>query len=377
MQTAALAQTQKGALGYTDGMKRSTYGAIAVAVVGICMGFVMGNMLVHARLCTVPPAAPDHELFSWRQSKAAWLDILQGCGGTQSYHLFEEYVASENPKWQHTLAHVFGDALYDTEGVNGTAVCDMQFAQGCFHGFFGRAAQASGVGVIRDLEPVCYEELPSVPAKYCVHGIGHGLANLSGYTEDGLVRALASCDSLVRPDSPTYCAGGVFMEYNTHLLTDQLPRKETGDLMTPCNAVSTDKKEVCYFWQAQWWQTIFSNNDTTDQMQAVIQTAALCRQIGSEYHRACFEGIGRASGPAAQFDQSVAGALCDSAAAADTDARLYCRSYAAALFYFGFNRGVAALTLCAPLKREDGYICKDYAQHSYNGIGPGPLQTLD
>jgi len=356
-------------------MKFGKYGAVALTIVVMCIGIAMASISMATPSCTTPPPMPSLATFSWATARQTWLGIVTKCGGPQSYALFKQYVAPVDPKCQHNLAHTFGDALFDAEGIEALPVCDVSFAMGCFHGFFGRAIQLSGIGIIKDLESSCYRDLSTVPARVCVHGIGHGLLNLAGYTPDGITRALTECDALVaRPESAHDCAGGIFMEYNTNMLTDLVPRPMPASPAVPCDSARADVQGICYFWSAQWWPDVLPH-DAKYPMSTFVQAGALCRTYAGNHLRDCFEGLGRVTGPAAKFDETLSGTLCDAAAGNDSTADLYCRAYTAARFYFAFYASARALSLCAPFTGDDKRVCEDFAQHNYNGNGPGPLQA--
>src|SRR6185369_1814886 len=50
--------------------------------------------------------------------KKFWSDRITAVGGTRAYEEMAEDIASITPASQHTIAHTFGDALYDKMGYD-------------------------------------------------------------------------------------------------------------------------------------------------------------------------------------------------------------------------------------------------------------------
>jgi len=130
-----------------------------------------------------------------------WRERISTDGGSVAYQEFTKHVAGLSIEEQHTLSHKFGGALFEVEGVSGLPVCDSQFSYGCSHEFLGRAIAKLGLGVVANLNEMCFKALKSKSLS-CQHGIGHGIQASLGYTFEDLKKALAVCGGLSHPGAP-------------------------------------------------------------------------------------------------------------------------------------------------------------------------------
>jgi hypothetical protein len=217
--------------------------------------------------------------------RVVWQERIDAIGPAEAYTEFKASI-SDSVVDSHTLVHVFGEALYATQGLAGIGTCDGSFAFGCYHSFFGVAVHEHGLEVLPEFDAACrtaYGEyyLP------CQHGIGHGVLVYTGY--DDLVSALDLCATI--STHPTGgCVSGVFMEYNFHTMDDTVPsnyhRPITEDIYAPCTSLGKQYQPACYQEQVQWWQSVF-NSDFQH-----IGTLCAALERDSDNWRTCYYGVG-------------------------------------------------------------------------------------
>lgn len=186
----------------------------------------------------------------------------------------------------HTLAHLFGEALYEEVGLAGIGYCRTDFEFGCFHSFFALAVKEKGIEILPILDDACVEAFGTAYLP-CQHGLGHGIVVYTGY--DALLEALTLCEK-IRWQPLGGCSSGVFMEHNFHTMA----ASETGtsflrpledDVYAPCSTLPQKHQPSCYQEQVQWWQNHFSNDFT--------YIGTLCDAVPETENRtACFNGIG-------------------------------------------------------------------------------------
>ena len=84
-----------------------------------------------------------------------WVQRIRKVGGLRAYGELARSIASTTIAQQHLQAHLFGDALYQVEGIDGVVVCDERFSQGCFHEFMGQIISHRGIGILPGLGEAC------------------------------------------------------------------------------------------------------------------------------------------------------------------------------------------------------------------------------
>lgn len=244
-----------------------------------------------------------------RAQKKHWSELITQAGAEQAYAVFLE----EAPKKSldtHAQAHAFGEALYESEGLEGLRVCDASFEFGCYHSFFGLAVNAEGIGALPKFDEACKSKYGNdLP---CQHGIGHGILVYTDY--DNLQDALELCETI--SSLPTGgCSSGVFMEYNFHTMEsvrggDYL-REPTENLYEPCDTLPQRFQASCYFEQVQWWQAVFK-----DDFARIGELCAALPAQSAEY-TACYNGVGNYIAASAAFDYDRMVALCGAMPGAD------------------------------------------------------------
>lgn len=232
--------------------------------------------------------APEEE------QRHMWAERIRFLGGIEAYSQFSKSVFGETLNAQHEQAHVFGRALYETEGLPALSVCDDRFLYGCFHEFVGTAIADLGIGAVEKLNDACTKAL-GADAGFCQHGVGHGIQTHYGYTPAHVKDALALCATLPNNDPIGGCAGGIFMEYNmrTMLAEDAVLRPFSHEEMfEPCRSLDAQYKEACAYWQTQWWHE--AQLDAKQSPDVFRQLGTQCRDMfkNDVLVRRCLEGIG-------------------------------------------------------------------------------------
>lgn len=270
-------------------------GALFTFVFGDVSSFLQGDIVGKSQ-AILPGVTSDVTQFD-----KEWIDRIEKVGAATAYHDFLIAYATATTEVQHTNAHLFGNVLYQADGIDGIKVCDSQFEAGCYHEFLGRAIQDDGTEIVVRLNEKCLE---TAEPDWCQHGIGHGVVGYVGYEYDSLVNALEICDTLRVQSRIGGCFGGVFMEYNSKLLANAnggvgggvRQFDETTGFNFPCDRIETPFRDACYFRQPQWWMTsIFSNQwgDKIGRLNMFKKMGELCGKVeeGTQQDY-CFKGIG-------------------------------------------------------------------------------------
>lgn len=209
----------------------------------------------------------------------------------------------------HTLAHIVGAILYDSQGMKGISYCTTDFNYGCYHGFAGRTIEVHGRAGIQMLLDACTEQ--SILGD-CDHGIGHGILAYLG--NDNLLEALALCPKPPDKNATGGCYGGVFMEYYLGTLrsdggTKPLPFDPSVP-EGPCRTISEQFRSACYYALPSWWMEVSADQgaDHTEQFKSV---AKHCEAVTSSTMRqVCFSGAGIQIAGLAAFDAGRVKAWC-------------------------------------------------------------------
>ena len=264
-------------------------------------------------------------------SQVDWGEYIAQQGPALAYRAFAERVSGLPSSLQHTYAHTFGGALYETTGVEGIAVCDDRFLYGCFHEFMGRAVVDLGMEAAETLNAICAKQLGE-KAVFCQHGIGHGVQSYFGYERENLDQAIALCDTLEQESEVGGCYGGVFMEYNLRTMAGsnaEARHISNGVIAAPCDSLAAEYRPACFFWQPQWWHVALLGGTGTSTA-LFAQLGDYCQiATGNEEERVtCARGIGSDAAIATQLETMRTAELCDVATHTARE-RLACRTQAA------------------------------------------------
>ncbi|OGG56599.1 hypothetical protein A2680_04645 [Candidatus Kaiserbacteria bacterium RIFCSPHIGHO2_01_FULL_55_37] len=255
--------------------------------------------------------------------------LFSGRTPAEALALFKNENATGTSAEEHTAAHLFGEALYRQEGLDGFSVCDGSFGFGCYHSFLGLAIAEHGPDVVKKLDEGCVRAY-GPQGTGCFHGIGHGVLAYYGYGFADVGRALSLCAQLSWKGQMSGCSDGVFMEYNFRVMEKDPTKKSRPFTMSeryePCLSVR-EYPQACYFGLGSWWAT------------ALPQDASLSSRMGEfcakvkreDLRRACYRGIGYGILPQLRFEAEPGEAFCD--AVATGVARVWCREGMAWAFY--------------------------------------------
>ena len=255
----------------------------------ICVGALASILLFVAYIFFSEQAPVAGERISGTElnnQKKVCTEIIRRKGSQEAYQLFLTQAPQNTEIDTHTHAHLFGEALYETDGLEGISICDDSFAFGCYHSFLGSAIYHEGIETLPLFDKACTDIYGSKNLP-CQHGIGHGVLVYTGY--DDLVGALDLCRII--SERPTGgCSSGIFMEYNFHTMessrgADYL-RPLTENPYAPCDSLPDLYQSSCYYEQIHWWLNVYSGD---------VQTIALlCTELApeSDIRTACFNGIG-------------------------------------------------------------------------------------
>lgn len=292
-----------------------------------------------------------------------WTKRIEEEGGKEAYKEFSRYVIPWDYPSRHTLAHTFGQALWETEGLNGIAVCDDRFAYGCFHEYLAFAVNTNGLSVIKTLDETCQTQPTFLKIAACQHGIGHGAVSSIGYDVEDLKEGLEACATLKNPDTMGGCYAGAFMEYNRRSMIavdvgGRIP--EDGDFVSPCNQVDAKYRAVCVLWQPLWWHgELFDAGHSEEDLK---EMGEMCRALGEEigYKETCFYGVGFVSAPETATLNPDALVMCPAAAKTHQEQQ-WCLNYGAyvASALVDLQNG---LRICEPMAPEDKALCERYAR---------------
>lgn len=297
------------------------------------------------------PADPLNALWSgnYVKERQYWTQRIDAVGTAEAYEEFKEDTITKPFGVSHTLAHIFGELIYQNEGVPGIAFCDSSFSFGCYHSFFGKAISEHGVGILPDLDQKCIDRWGS-GGLGCQHGIGHGLLGYLG--DDKLDEALELCGTLKWKGELGGCSSGVYMEYNFHTMqsltgVENRPFDPKHPLY-PCDKVADRYSRSCYFELGDWLNQVFSKD--------YAKAGSICRLIADTNARdTCFRGLGNSVAVNVAFNIDRAVSACS--ALDGKGENLLCRIGAAWAFYSEPNLKQKYQKLCEGFSAADEKIC--------------------
>lgn len=274
---------------------------IAIAVLTAVAGLFIFIRAGHS-MYTVNPG--DYDAAS---DRAYWIGAINKKGAVDAYASFvDENTKTPSVGVRHIRAHVIGDALFETQGIEGISICDSSFGFGCFHGLFTVGFASQGQTFISEANEICLEQYGPLGAG-CQHGIGHGIVEYVGH--DNLVSALELCEETTQPTPLLGCTSGVFMEHNTPFTV--LPGEEP---LAPypyseerpygaCEEVPEEYQASCYYELGGWWQVVLGGNQ--------IKMGKLCSRLSDpELRDMCALGVGNIVGPTNAYDVERSSAVC-------------------------------------------------------------------
>jgi hypothetical protein len=236
-----------------------------------------------------------------------WHKAIEDLGAIEAHRLFVEINDKLGVETQHGLAHVFGSALYDVEGVEGTTVCNSDYGFGCYHEFFLSAVTSEGLEVLNDLDQACIDK-NGFGGQGCQHGIGHGLVQFFGHLK--LNEALNKCAMLQWQESLFGCQSGVFMEYNFPTPIEGVTDIDVGrefdvnNIYAPCNTVPERFKYSCIYALPMWWAMLVEIE--------YPKIGSFCEELTEQkYSDICYKGLALTLIQTRGFDPVLAIETCE------------------------------------------------------------------
>lgn len=323
-------------------------------LVGLLCVIAAGFLFFRYRSTSVDSAV------DFQKEKDYWHIQIVNTGGKDAYQEMILRGNSMTTSQSHVMAHSFGEALFQAEGVEGFAVCGPNFVYGCYHQFIGTAIAALGFPAIDRFRAACaskslFEIFP------CLHGLGHGILGYLGYSLGDLKEALTLCKASNFGEEGSGCIDGVFMEFNIHELTAYtsgkiVPRTFSPDsAYSPCFQIENTYRAQCVYELPNWW--VASMPAPGDIEGRFAQAGTYCAQMEDEaLARVCFSGLGHIAPPLSDVSPEVTLALCTAAAPASLGARESCLLAAVARFKIeGFKKYES---LCHTFGFSDGTLAK-------------------
>ncbi len=263
----------------------------------------------------------------------------------------------------HPLTHVIGNIA-----VEKYATVEEAYAHGdsfCWSGYYhgvmeGIALKIGEKNIISQLNDICKDMNGKANYSFdyynCVHGLGHGLMDLTG---DELFDSLKMCDNLTGVWEQNSCYSGVFMENiitdNKNHFTNYL---KPNDPLYPCNAVDEKYKNTCYLMQTSYMLKV-NNGDFN-------KVFSLCEKADSAYINNCFISLGRDASGRSVSNVMQTKITCD--LGKSFEARSNCIIGAVKDFISYFHSDIQAKTLCNSLSKDLQNICSDTTENYYKSF---------
>lgn len=240
-----------------------------------------------------------------------WMHIITDKGAEGAYQEYKDAVEEADLGIQHSLGHVFGEALYQSVGTSGFNICDVEIDGGCIHQFFGAHVAEHGIDGVDTLLTEC--QPGSLKEVHCLHSLGHVFVTHFGYDRDSLVTALTECNRY--ETAHENCYDGAFMEYDHRLLQDHnimtARELDINDPYDPCDKISEQYADACYYRITRVWNLNSTANKITKKYQ---EMGALCLAI-PDYNQIpnCAHSLGAVMDYDNITDKETAHNLCSEA----------------------------------------------------------------
>lgn len=273
-------------------MQRNAIFTISITCVAVVA--VVFFYYPHDRPVTAIDATGTLDIAAERQF---WQERVATTGAARAYGEFKAAYADADFDRQHIAAHLWGNLLFDTTGLDGVGICDSTFKFGCYHGFFTAAIGNRDIGILPELERACRAKFGSL-ASACEHGIGHGILEYLGH--DNLAGALEACAAMPQTDPVAGCTAGVFMEYNLPLTVVpgaaafmRYRPLDDANPYEPCPNLPQQFRQSCYHELLQLWDRNYNYG----------KIGILCAALSNGAERkACFQGAGTAAMLSSRYD---------------------------------------------------------------------------
>ena len=279
-----------------------------------------------------------------------WSGRIAKAGAKRAYEEFKDALLPYAFGPQHAAAHIFGELLYESEGILGLTICDSTFSFGCYHSFFLVALAEQGKQIVLEMDKACIEKY-GVGGVGCQHGIGHGLVEYLGPGRLG--EALETCATLAWKGPLFGCQGGVFMEYTLPTVFDSessfssIKDIDKAHPYDVCPQLQDAFHQACYYSLGQWWEKFFPYE----------KMGELCAKVQDKKEReACYLGIGAVVAPSHNYNIAKAISACKKMTTFEGE--LVCRAGASWAFFALPEMRADSLLLCEGFESADSeHLC--------------------
>lgn len=332
-------------------------------IIGVMLIFLCGILLITVRFqgqhtVRIPQFEKDKKV-NFLTFRNQWKEIINSSSdGTKNYSDFKRSAMNASVSDAHFSAHIFGELLFDKWGEKAIKICDTAYEYGCYHGVAVEAISKKGTSVISTFIQTC-KELASSNANNlmapCIHGIGHGIVEYFGHSENKLLIALKAC-SKDDPYTNRICYSGVFMEYNVPILVTDTDVSVTnrplikGKEYSPCTTIPQMYQASCYEQISQWWP-IFYHND-------LAKVAELCSKVmGEENKMGCYRGMGDFIAMRSNFKGVIAKTKCEKIKS--PEGQFQCKDEAYGVLFYHPQKHDDIKRICNGLPKDKKNICLD------------------
>ncbi len=308
-----------------------------------------------------------------------WTGKINAFGYERAYAEYKKSGDALPIKISHVLAHAFGEALYNTRGSSGIALCTEDYFGGCIHQVVGSAILKQGIGVVQEMNKACQgDRTGDTP---CLHSIGHGLVGYFGYDVLALKQSLSVCASL-QQERRGGCAEGAIMEYNIRFLTDSGPDGQpasrpvtTETVLGPCAELGDTAQNSCYYELPVWWWWS-AQGDTAAEHELFSRMGGYCDEVSDVFkRRACYEGIGHMAAVSANLRQDTSYEFCKKASN-DSLHRLFCVTGIVTRLRMGQADGFALMCRNPDFSPEAVRYCTTQSRTDFGLIDKLPIPVM-
>lgn len=297
----------------------------------IAFFIVLGGVLAVNGSFLAPPPYVENGRVNVDEAASHWQARINAAGGHAAYEEMLSAGKALSIPEAHSLAHTFGDALFESVGLEGANVCGDDYIWGCYHQYVGNILASHGAASVPKLYDAC-KSRHGEDLFGCEHGLGHGLLGFYGYEKEALDSALDVCDTLDIRVRSNGCYDGVFMEFNERELT------ATGTSLVnprpfalehryePCVGLEEKYRAMCVRELPIWWasQRDLTFRDDNDMYEKLGEWCYGLPDVSGRVF--CFRGIGHVV--VQGTEAAVFSKRCD-AATRDPLYNLHCRTFVA------------------------------------------------
>ena len=256
------------------------------------------------------------------------------------------FTYSESLPFCHKNAHHVGNFVYGYLG-NVTDAIELTDPTACggatIHGIVENYLDSQVL--LYNVDPaqvdlsICPDSLksPTINRWECIHGLGHGLANIYGYDISNATRV---CQSFEDWEQIT-CAKGLFMENVNRFIQFEDTDFDKNNLTYPCNKINDTMAGPCYHYQTRFINYVLKDPE---------KTIDFCKSVEDKFSKYCFRGIGNLYASLVVSDINKIDLLCNTKNI-PYEKLTYC--YQGVAMTFADNRSIPeALIVCQSIPEE-------------------------